>query len=97
MRPFALRPQLLPVLRQVKEGRARLLLSVRSEQMKFHVGVAELPPDVDDGAAKVQRFLDQTERGEVDLSSVYPRHDNEALAALPEIATRLAVKGRKAG
>jgi len=96
LRPQALRPQLAPILRRLKGGKEIFLISVRKlETAKFVVTTLALPEDAEDGAASIQAFQDQFAAGTVDLAGVYPRLSNEELAAIPEVATALKLKGLK--
>jgi hypothetical protein len=95
LRPQALRPQLAPILRRLKEDE-RLIVTVRKlDTARFAVAMLPLPEDADDGAEKIQPFLDQFEAGSVDLGSIYPRLANEELAAIPEVAAHMRLKGIK--
>jgi hypothetical protein len=96
MRPMSLRPQLMTILRQVKEASAPLLLSIKYERPKFLLSLSPLPEDADDGAEAIALFTTQLEQHQVDLGSVYPRYANEELASIAEIAARLTAKGIKA-
>jgi hypothetical protein len=93
LRPQALRPQLAPALRQVKDG-ARLVLSVRKvDNVRFAVGTFPLPDDADDGADKIGAFVEQINAGTIDLGAAFPRLGAEELAAIPEVASALRMKG----
>jgi hypothetical protein len=93
LRPQALRPQLAPVLRQLRQG-GRLLVTLRKlDNVRFELGTLELPEDADDGADKVRAFTRQLESGAVDLAAVYPRLAAEELAAIPEVAHAMRLKG----
>jgi hypothetical protein len=93
LRPQALRPQLTPILRQLRQG-GRLILSIRkSDNVHFEVGTLDLPEDADDGADKILAFSRQLEAGSIDLAAVYPHIDNEELAQIPEIAQAMHLKG----
>jgi hypothetical protein len=95
VRPHALRPQLMPVLRRLKDGDDRLLLSVRKSGYEYKVGTAPLPDDADDGAAAVATFQAAFDAGEIDLASVWPRLDDDTLAGIPEVASAMRAKGVK--
>jgi hypothetical protein len=93
MRPQALRPQLAPVLRQLKQG-GRLLVTLRKlDNVRFELGTVELPEDADDGADKVRAFKSRLESRQVDLAAVYPRLTAEELAEIPEVARAMLLKG----
>jgi hypothetical protein len=96
MRPQALRPQLAPVLRQLKQAKqgGRLLVTLRKlDKVRFELGTVELPKDADDGADKVRAFKSRLESGAVDLAAVYPRLTAEELAEIPEVARAMLLKG----
>jgi hypothetical protein len=89
-RPGALRPQLLPLLRSGK----RLVVFVKKpDQMNFTVGSKEVDPTVYRCDRLIEDFQRKLEAGELDLTSVYPRLSNEALAKVPSIGTMLLLKG----
>jgi hypothetical protein len=93
LRPNALRPQLAPILRQLKQG-GRLVVTVRKlDNVRFEVGTLDLPEDADDGADKIRTFLRQLEAGVIDLGAVYPRLSGDELAGIPEIAQAMRLKG----
>lgn len=90
LRPHALLPQLLHVLKA--EGPQ--VVFVRRENMStFIVSSHALPGDVDSGEIQIKRFVSMLENGDIDLTSVYPRIDNEHLRSIPELACILKLKG----
>lgn len=93
-RPHALRPQLAPILKRLKSGPERVVVSVRQdERWNMHVGSTPLQPGVEDGASAVAEFLKQYSEGGIDLSGIYGRLDNESLAEIPEVHKVLAARG----
>jgi hypothetical protein len=93
LRPQALRPQLLPILTRVKAG-DRLLVAIRkSGQFIFAVSDSSLPKDANDGASQIAAFLDLVNSNAVDPGSVYLRLSAKDLAAVPEIARKMTLKG----
>lgn len=95
LRPHALRPQLMPVIRRLKNGERLLLTISRPERGKFHVMVQPLGDETYDGAGRIQEFLEQIAAGVVGLASAIPRLSNEELATIPKIAHSLKAKGIK--
>jgi hypothetical protein len=95
MRPQALRPQLLPVLRRMKDSETPLLVSIRRDEHRYTMNMSDLPEDADHGDATVRDFLRRLDAGEIDLGSVYPRYADADLAAIPEVARLMAAKGVK--
>jgi hypothetical protein len=93
MRAFTLRPQLFPILRQAKEGKERLLVTIRFDKPRYHVSCTPLPADTADGAAQIQQFMNRLAAKDIDLGSVYQRFANPELAEIPEVAIRLKAKG----
>jgi hypothetical protein len=95
VRPAALRPQLMPVLRQVdQEGARPVLVGVRKpDNVTFAVSTHELPDGADDGAAVVKAFHEQLEAGQIDLASAYPLLSADDLAAMPEVKARMRLLG----
>src|SRR5262245_17043423 len=86
LRPHALKPQLTPVLRQLKDNRRALVALRKLDKMRYNVETLPLPEDADDGAQAIAGFLAQFESGAIDLGAVYPQKSNEDLAEIPEIA-----------
>jgi hypothetical protein len=96
LRPNALRPQLMPILQRLNKEQRKLLVGIRKpEKTRFIVAVYDLPEQVDDGADVILRFTDEFQAGRIDLGSVFPRLTNEELAAVPEVAAMMAMKGVK--
>jgi hypothetical protein len=93
LRPHALKPQLMDVLRKLKDSQ-RVLVAVRKlDRARYHVAILPLPEGADDGAAKIAAFLELFSAGGVDLADVYPKVSNDDLAAVPEIAAHLRARG----
>jgi hypothetical protein len=93
MRPSALRPQLAPVLRQVREGKEAILLAVcKPERSRYIVSTQPLARGAE-GAATIQAFLKDCEGGRVNLAGVFPRLANEDLARVPDVARILEMMG----
>jgi hypothetical protein len=91
-RPGALRPQIMPILRT---GKRVALMIRRLDRVAFQVDPVELREGVDDGAEIIAHFLDRWEAGQVDLTAVFPRLDNHAVAKLAGVATMMEIKGVK--
>jgi hypothetical protein len=89
-RPGALRPQLLPLLRS---GKSLVVFIRKADQMNFTVGSKEVDTAVYRCDRLIEDFQRKLEAGELDLTSVYPRLSNEALAKVPGIGTMLLLKG----
>jgi len=89
LRPFALLPQILNVLKAGKP----LVMFVTREGAKYTVSTAELRKDVDGGEEAIKHFVDDSEAGLHNLADVYPRIDNEQLASVEEIARMMSLKG----
>jgi len=88
-RPFALLPQIFNVL----EAEKRMVMFVTREGAKYNVSTNELQKDVDSGEAAIKRFLDDKEAGLHDLSTVYPKINNEQLANVEKIDRMMTLKG----
>jgi len=93
-RPGALRPQLLPLLRSEKK---LVVFIKKADQLTFSVGSSEMDPKDHRGDRRIEDFQKKLEAGELDLTSVYPRMSNEALARVPGIGTMLTLKGIEVG
>ena len=89
LRPFALLPQILNVMKADKP----MVMFVTREGGKYTVSTADLGKDVDGGEAVIKRFLDDYEAGLHDLTAVYPHIDNEQLANVEEIGRMMNLKG----
>jgi hypothetical protein len=94
LRPRALWPQLVEAM---KDGTEKVLFISRIQSDGFSVSAVSLPEDADAGEATIAAFLKDYEAGRIELASVYPHVDNDALAAIPEIARMLKLKGIKVG
>jgi hypothetical protein len=96
MRPPALRPQLTPILRQMRAGQ-RVLITVRkTDRTGYAVAATPLCEGADDGAEAILKFLARFDAGGVELAAVFPQPTAEELAAVPEIAAMMRIKGLKA-
>ena len=89
LRPFALLPQVLNVLKAEKPT----VMFVVREGAKFTVSTSELQDDVDGGEAVIKLFLEEFKAGNHDLQAVYQKIDNEQLAGVEEIGRMMALKG----
>ncbi len=90
LRPFALLPQLGPILQANKP----MVAFVRREgRTKFIVSTKELALDQDAGEDVIQQFMEEYKAGRVSLKSVYPSLDNSQLAQVSEIAQMMKLKG----
>jgi hypothetical protein len=69
----------------------------KADQMTFQVGSSEVDPKDFRCERLIEDFERRLEAGEVDLTSVYPRMSNEALARVPGIAAMLHLKGIDVG
>jgi hypothetical protein len=83
-------PQLLEVLRAKTP---QVMFVKRESHSKYTVSTQALAADVDGGEGSIQAFQARRERGEVTLSSVFQRLDNDQLAAIPALAQMLSLKG----
>lgn len=89
LRPFALLPQVLNVL---KAGKPTVMFVTR-EGGKYTVSTTELQKDVDGGEAVIKSFVEEYDAGLHDLTAVYARIDNEQLSNVEEIGRMMALKG----
>jgi hypothetical protein len=89
LRPHALLPQLASVVKADKP----MVMFISREGSRFIVSSRELKDNNDNGEAAIQKFKEDHEVGWGDLVAVYSRIENDQLAAIPEIARLLALKG----
>jgi hypothetical protein len=89
LRPHALMPQLVNVLRA---GKPMIMFITRNDE-RYTVSTGELGDDAEGGEAVIQAFKDDYAAKRIDLTRVYTRIDNEQLAQVPNIARMLALKG----
>lgn len=95
VRPHALRPQLKPILQRLKEE-PQFVIGIRKlDNVRFSVATYPLSADADDGLEVIAAFMEQLESGQIDLGEVYARMTNEDLAAIPELAAAMALRGIK--
>jgi hypothetical protein len=92
LRPHALKPQLTPVLRQLKDNRRVLVALRKRDKMRYDVTILPLPEDADDGVQAIAEFRAQFEGGTIDLRAIYEQRSNEELADIPEIATQVKLR-----
>jgi hypothetical protein len=94
LRPNALRPQVLPVLKRVESAERPFLMTVKKMgTVTFIVTTTPLPESADDGASIIAQFQAGIDSGAINLSSAFPRIDNAVLQEIPEIAIAVAAKG----
>jgi hypothetical protein len=99
IRPHALRPQLMPILRRLKEQdgsalAARTVLVIRKpDTTRFEISTSVLPPDAEDGSSQIAAFLEQLQEGTIRLDNVFPLLPAEELTAIPEVAESMRLKG----
>jgi hypothetical protein len=89
LRPHALMPQLVNVLRAGKP----MIMFIKRNGDRYTVATSELEQDADGRETVIQAFVDDYTAKRIDLSTVYMRIDNEQLAQVPDIARMLALKG----
>ncbi|HMD61622.1 MAG TPA: hypothetical protein VKG78_09330 [Opitutaceae bacterium] len=94
IRPRALWPQLVQVL---KDGLRRAVFISRLQGDSYTVTSMPLQADVADGAEVIKTFLEDHQKGTIQLDSIFPRITNEQLAAIPEIDRMLKLRGIKVG
>src|SRR5262249_17240898 len=85
-RPQGLRPQLMPILREVKGGKRLVITLSKRDNVRFEVGSLPLGEDADDGSDKIAAFRKGLEAGDIDLGSVFLQLPNEELEQLPVVA-----------
>jgi hypothetical protein len=89
-RPGSLRPQIMAILRA---GKRVAMLIRRLDRVAFEVSPVELQDGMDDGAEIIAYFLDRWKAGQIDLTAVFPRLDNHAVAKLASVAKMMELKG----
>ena len=88
LRPYALLPQLLNVLK----AKNPMVMFVRREGGKYLVSTVDLKPDAEGGELAMKQFLSDYEANNYDLASLYPQYSNEQLTGVEEISRMLALK-----
>jgi hypothetical protein len=93
MYPGALRPQVYTALARLEAGELIVLAIRRPDRGRYEVQARPLPPgvNIDDGV--IAGFLESFEAGQIDLASVYQRLPDSLYRQVPEIATRLRLRG----
>lgn len=89
LRPFALLPQIINVLKAGKP----MVMFVTREGPKYTVSTKELERNEDGGEVVIKRFLEEYEVGIHSLATVYQNIDNQQLAGVEEIARMMSLKG----
>ena len=92
LRPQSLWPQLVNVL---KDGSRKAVFISRLHGDSYTVTAVPLQDDVADGAEVIKTFLEDHQKGMIQLDSVFPKATNEQLAAIPEIDRMLKLRGIK--
>ena len=90
LRPRSLWPQLAQVL---KDGSRKAIFISRLQGDSYTVRAVSLQADVADGAEVIKTFLEDHQKGTIELASVFPKVANEDSPRLPEIAAMLKLKG----
>jgi hypothetical protein len=93
LRPGALRPLIKPVLEQIKGNRFLLMTVRKLDIVRYELTAAPLPEGADDGAAAISKFKEELDSGIVNLEDVYPHLTNNDLAAIPDVARVMQLKG----
>ena len=93
MRPQALKPQLMPVLRLLQQGQRVLIGIKKLDKWRYTVTILPLPAGAEDGAAEINKFLQGFQADAIDPRGIYPQMDNEALASITEVANQLRLRG----
>ena len=91
LRPFSLLPQISNVWKAKKP----MVVFVTRQNAKYMVSTADVQKDVDGGESEIKKFLKAYNSGKLELSSVFPKIDNEQLAGIEEIARMMVLKGIK--
>jgi hypothetical protein len=92
LRPRSLWPQLAQAL---KDGSRKAIFVSRVQGDSYTVTAVPLQDDVADGAEVIKTFLENHQKGTIELASVFPMVTNEQLAAIPEIDRMLKLRGIK--
>ena len=90
LRPNALLPQLAPIL---EADKPMVAFVTRRDRSKYTVTSAELPDAASGGEHLIKKFLEDYEKGEVQLDSIFQRLENKQLASVSEIAEMMKLKG----
>jgi hypothetical protein len=93
LRPRSLWPQLAQAL---KDGSRKAVFVSRVQGDSYTVTAVPLQDDVEDGAEVIKTFLENHQKGTIELASVFPKATNEQLAAIPEIDRMLKLRRIKA-
>jgi hypothetical protein len=92
LRPRSLWPQLA---QNLKDGSRKAVFVSRVQGDSYTVTAVPLQDDVADGAEVIKTFLENHQKGTIELASVFPVVTNEQLAAIPEIDRMLRLRGIK--
>jgi hypothetical protein len=93
VRPQSLRAQLLPLLREVREGTPVLVGLHRPDMGRYTVTRLELPKDADNGAQQTLRFTQRLQAGDINLADIYPVIPDDTLAGISSVAAAMQLKG----
>ena len=90
MRPYALLPQLTNIFNNEEP---KLVFIKKSGAAKFNVSSVPIPDNYDVGDEQILKFYEENKDGLSNLESVYQKIDNQVLKMVPEIGSRLELKG----
>ena len=85
-RPTSLLPQLKPLLNSSGQ-----LISIRQTGVTFQVSAKPMPKGVTLDKKAIDNFKAKHEQGEIRFSDIYLMVDNEELASIPQVKTRLLI------
>jgi hypothetical protein len=83
----------MPQIANVLKAEKPMAVFVSREGAKYTVSTYELPKDVDSGEIEIKQFLKDYEAGNINLSSIYQKIENEMLAGIEEIHRIMQLKG----
>jgi hypothetical protein len=86
MRPWALAPQLRPVLRRVEAGEKPVIGVTRNDRYECTVSTYTWVEDGGRAAQAIAAFFEGYQAGTVDLAAVYPRVDADEMARFGDVA-----------
>lgn len=89
LRPYALLPQLLNILKADKP----MVTFITREGAKYTVSTVQLREDIDGGEAEIKKFIDEHNDDNFNLSLAYPKIDNEQLSMIDDVARMMKLKG----
>jgi hypothetical protein len=89
-RPNTLKPQLMAIL---KNNEPVIVVIRKDDKNRFVVSTHPISKNTDGGECQIAEFQKRYDTGEISLASVFSKHSNDELLAVPEIRNFITIVG----